>query len=64
MSHRAGGLSRMEILVSAIKIEVDSDEAPGSSQQQHAFELLMRAIATGEIKRGVILKPASPVSSA
>ena len=52
------GVTRMEILVSAIKIDVDVDEAQGPSQQQHAFELLMRAIATGEIKRGVILKEA------
>ena len=44
--------------MSVIKTDLDADEAQASSQPQQAFELLMRAIATGELKRGVILKEA------
>jgi DNA-binding GntR family transcriptional regulator len=43
--------------LSLIETQDGADEAHGSQPQQ-AFELLMRAIATGEIERGVILKEA------
>ncbi len=43
--------------MSLIEPEDQTDEAHGNQPRQ-AFELLMRAIATGELQRGVILKEA------